>query len=131
MNTFILHVLSADHTERIEDVTSFVGEDATGSFGLLPHHARFMTTLVFGLARYRQRDGTWHYLACPGALVYFVDNALFLSTRHYVRGDDYQRMAQEVQAQLVQEEATLAAMRHSLRHLEEALVQRLWHMPEA
>lgn len=131
MNTFVLHLLSADSTERIEEVTSFVGEDATGSFSILPHHARFMTTLVFGLARYRQLTGPWHYLAFPGALLYFVDNGLFLSTRHYVRGDDYQRMAQAVQAQLVQEEASLAAMRHSLRHLEEALVQRLWHMPDA
>jgi F-type H+-transporting ATPase subunit epsilon len=130
MNTFVLHVLSADTTERIEDVTSFVGEDATGSFGLLPHHARFMTTLVFGLARYRRLAGAWHYLALPGALLYFVDNALFLSTRHYVCGEDYQHIAQAVQAQLMQEETALAAMRHSLRHLEEALLQRLWHVPE-
>jgi F-type H+-transporting ATPase subunit epsilon len=108
-----------------------VGEDATGSFGLLPHHGRFMTALVFGLARYRLRDDTWHYLALPGALLYFVDNTLFLSTRHYVRSDDYQDIARAVQEHLVQEEESLAALRHSLRHLEEELLQRLWQLQRA
>ena len=38
-------------------VTSFVGEDASGSFGLLPRHDRFMTVLTFGLARLLLADG--------------------------------------------------------------------------
>ena len=50
MSSFTVHLLAADRSERIDGITSFVGEDTSGSFGLLPHHARFMTVLAFGLA---------------------------------------------------------------------------------
>ena len=51
MNTFVLHLQSATQNERIEKVESFVGRDASGSFGILAGHAPFMTSLVFGMAR--------------------------------------------------------------------------------
>ena len=40
----------AEQEQRIDGVTVFVGEDATGSFSLLARHARFLTALEFGLA---------------------------------------------------------------------------------
>ena len=68
-----------------------VGEDASGSFGLWAHHERFMTALVFGLARYRRTGEPWQYLALPGALAYFLDNNIH-SARRYIRSD-YNRTA--------------------------------------
>ena len=66
MNTFLLHLQSATQYERIENVLSFVGEDDSGSFGILPGHARMMTLLGFGLARFRVTDQDWEFLALPG-----------------------------------------------------------------
>ena len=37
----------------------FVGEDTSGSFGILADHSRMMTTLVVGLARFRIGDTNW------------------------------------------------------------------------
>ena len=51
MSGFTLHLFAAERHERIEAVMSFVGEDASGSFGILPQHDRFMTALTFGVAR--------------------------------------------------------------------------------
>ena len=65
MNTFTLHLFAADRTEIIESVASFTGEDASGSFGLLAHHDRFMTALTFGLARLALADGSREYLGFP------------------------------------------------------------------
>jgi F-type H+-transporting ATPase subunit epsilon len=56
-SSFQLHLQSAIRYERIEAVTSFVGQDASGSFGILPGRAGFMTILSFGLARFRVADG--------------------------------------------------------------------------
>jgi len=81
MNGFVLHLQSATQYERIEHVTSFVGEDDSGSFGILAGHARMMTVLGFGLARFRAGDDDWQFVAMPGALVYFVDGQLYLSSR--------------------------------------------------
>ena len=84
MNQFVLNLFDATHEQRITGVTSFVGEDASGSFGIQPNHARFMTTLVFGLARFRLGTEDWQYLALPGAVVYFNNNELTISTRHFL-----------------------------------------------
>ena len=61
MKNFSLSLRDVTRGETIDGVSSFVGEDASGSFGLLGGHARFMTTLVFGLARFRTGPAQWHY----------------------------------------------------------------------
>ncbi|MDE2118991.1 MAG: F0F1 ATP synthase subunit epsilon, partial [Betaproteobacteria bacterium] len=71
MRTFTMHVQSATQYEHIEGVTSFVGEDESGSFGIRARHARMMTALSYGLARYQLQDSSWHYLAFPRGILYF------------------------------------------------------------
>lgn len=126
MKAIVVSLRDVKGAETIPQVTSFVGEDASGSFGLLPGHGRFMTSLVFGLARFRSGDGPWRYLAVPGALLYFVDNLLQVTTRRYLLDDDYQRISGRLQAELLAEEQALHDTRASLRQMEEELLRRLW-----
>ena len=128
MKSFTLQLHDATHSEEITGVTSFVGEDATGSFGILTGHARMITSLIIGLARFRLGEGTWQYLALPGAVLYFHDNVLTLSTRHYLMDDDYMRISQELQQQLLAEEEKLHTIKESLHHMEEEVLKRLWEM---
>jgi F-type H+-transporting ATPase subunit epsilon len=128
MNSFTLLLQDPSRSERIDGVTSFVGEDTSGSFGILPDHSRMMTSLVVGLARFRSGDTNWHYLAMPGAVLYFFNNVLTLSTRRYLRDDDYTRISQALQEQLLAEEEKLHATRESLRRMEESLLKRLWEL---
>jgi F-type H+-transporting ATPase subunit epsilon len=125
MNTFTLHLQSATQYEQIDSVTSFVGEDDSGSFGIQAGHVRMMASLRFGLARYRCGEQPWQYLALPGALLYFVGNQLFLNTRHYVRDDDYSRINAVLREQLRQEESGLQRIKESLRRMEEEMFKRL------
>lgn len=125
MTTFNLHLQSATQYEVIEDVVSFVGEDGSGSFGIQAGHARVMASLRFGLARYRCGDQPWQYLALPGALLYFVDNQLYLNTRRYVRDDDYARIDAALREQLQREETGLQRIKESLRRMEEEMFKRL------
>ena len=126
MKRFTLLLQDAAHTERIKDVTSFVGEDASGSFGILAGHARMMTSLLFGLARFRIDKNPWQYLALPGAMLYFRDNELSISTRRYLIDDDYERISSALQEKFVAEETELYAMKKSLHQMEEQLLKRLW-----
>ena len=129
MSGFTLQLFDGRHSERIEGVSSFVGEDASGSFGLLPGHARFMTVLVFGLARFRcGEQAPWEYLALPGALLYFADNTLTLASRHYLRDADYERISQRLGDELLAEEEELHDIRESLRRMEEAMFKRMWEL---
>ena len=128
MRAFTLRLQDATRSEQISGVTSFVGEDDSGSFGILPGHARMMTSLIMGLARFRIGDDTWKYLAVPGAVLYFHDEELTLSTRRYLVDDDYMRISQALQQQLLAEEETLHTIKRSLRQMEEEALKRLWEM---
>lgn len=131
MRTFVLHLESATQYERIDDALSFVAEDASGSFGILPGHARFVTALEFGLARYRSAALGWRYVAAPGALVVFARNELHFATRRYVGGPDYALIRAALRRQLLEEESALREIRRSLRRLEESMFRRLWQLARA
>lgn len=122
---FALHLQSAARYERIEGLVSFVGEDASGRFGLLPGHAPLLTLLEYGLARFRQAAGPWRYLACPGAVLWFAADDLFLTTRRYLIDDDYGRISALLAGQLAEEEAALQSVKDNLRRLEQELFRRL------
>jgi F-type H+-transporting ATPase subunit epsilon len=128
MKTFSLLIQDATHAEKIEGISSFVGEDRSGSFGILAGHARLMTTLVMGLARYRIGNQSWQYLAQSGAVLYFQDNHLTISTRHYFRDEDYMRISNELQQKLLAEEEELFAVKQNLQHLEKEIFKRMWEM---
>jgi len=128
VKAFTLKLQDATRSEKITGVTSFVGEDASGSFGILAGHARMMTSLIIGLARFRIGEDTWKYLAVPAAVLYFRENELTLSTRRYLLDDDYMRISQALQQQLLAEEDTLHAIKQSLRQMEKEALKRLWEL---
>jgi F-type H+-transporting ATPase subunit epsilon len=105
-----------------------VGEDESGSFGILPGHARMMTVLVVGLARFRTAAQGWQYLAVPGAVLYCADDQIHLSTRRYLRDADYGRISAALREQLLAEEEALHTLKQSLHRLEEEMFRRLWKL---
>ncbi len=127
---FTLHLESATRAEQIDDVVSFVGADASGAFGVLARHERMMTVLDFGMARFRTADTRWHYVALPGAVVTFADNALHLATRRYVLSDDYDVVADAIENTLRSEERTLRGLRQRVGRLDREILRRLWRLQE-
>jgi len=125
MSCFTLQLCSATRRERIDDVISFVGADASGQFGILPRHARMITVLGYGLARYRTADGDWRYLALPGAVLRFGDDRLSITARRYVHGTDYQRIRQSLDAELRADEARLGKLKTQLIRLEREMFRKL------
>ena len=125
MNTFTLHLFAADRTEVLAGVTSFTGEDASGSFGLLANHDRFMAALTFGLARLALADGRREYLGFPGGLLYFIDNELRISSRRYLRDTDVERITQALTREQLEEERALEQTRRKLHRLETEMLRSL------
>ncbi len=125
MNTFELHLESPTQYEKIEGVSCFVGTDPSGKFGLLAHHARMMTCLNFGLSRFTYENQQEEYLAFPGAILYFSDNQLYISARHYSRDKDCHRLEQKMDNMYREEEESLRSIKASLRQLDEEILKRL------
>ena len=128
MNGFTMTLQDATHSERFEEVASFVGEDASGSFGILPGHGRMLTVLDFGLARFRHPDGAWHFIALPGAVLSFAGNELIISTRRYLWDTDQRRIGKALDEELRREEEELSSIRENLRRLEQEMLKSLWNL---
>jgi F-type H+-transporting ATPase subunit epsilon len=128
VKTFTLQLQQSTACERIDGVTSFVGEDDSGSFGLRPGHERFATVLSFGLARFRVGPSAWEYLAVPGGVLYCRGNELLLCARRLFRHADYEEVARELREQLIAEERELHEFKQSLRRLEQEMLKRLWQI---
>jgi F-type H+-transporting ATPase subunit epsilon len=65
--------------------------------------------------------------ACK-ALLYCLGADLYLTTRRYLKDDDYGRIVELLEHQLVAEESALRDIRDALRRLEEQFLQRLWRL---
>jgi len=128
MSTMTLFLRDVTQTQRYEGITSFVGEDKSGSFGILPNHDRFMTSLAMGLCRFKTARGDWLYVATVGALLYFRSNRLELTTRHFLLDSDYSRISSLLADQLLEEESRLRSQKQGLRQMEEEVLKRLWQL---
>lgn len=125
MKGFTLHIQSAELEETFENVVSFVGADATGSFGIQAGHEKFLSVLGFGLTRFRYGDGDWQYVAMPGGILRFHDDVLSIATRRYVRGEDYRKVSSAIDEVLASEEASLRDLKASLARLEQEMTRRM------
>ena len=64
-------------------------EDASGSFGILPRHADFLTSLVISVVSWQSGDGTRRYCAVRhGVLSVAGGHDVAVATREAVPGDD-------------------------------------------
>jgi len=130
MNSFPVHVNSALQTETIKNVISFRGADGSGAFGVMAGHERMMSILDFGLVQIRTDDNSLHYVAMTGGLMYFCDNEMSISTRRYVRGDDYRTVAAAVQNVLAREDDAMHDLKGSISRLEREMTKRLWRLQQ-
>jgi F-type H+-transporting ATPase subunit epsilon len=72
-----------------DGILSLRAEDATGSFGILPHHADFLTSLAISIVSWQSGDEKRHYCAVRGGVL-SVDAGrdIAVATREAVAGDD-------------------------------------------
>src|ERR1700738_730523 len=69
-----------------DGVLALRGEDATGSFGILPGHADFLTSLAISVVSWESSDGTRHYCAARrGVLSVTAGRDIAVATREAVR----------------------------------------------
>jgi F-type H+-transporting ATPase subunit epsilon len=72
-----------------DGVLALRAEDATGSFGILPRHADFLTRLAISVVRWERADGTRHYCAVRrGVLSVTAGRDIAIATREAVPGDN-------------------------------------------
>ncbi len=113
-----------------DDVRSLRAEDASGSFGVMPGHADFLTSLAVSVVRWTAADGKLRYCAVRrGMLTVTGGQTIAIATREAVCGDDLatldqdvlQRFRADLETQRVEQVESarlqLNAVRQLMRHL--------------
>ena len=116
-----------------DGVLALRAEDATGSFGILPRHADFLTSLAISVVSWESGDGTRHYCAVRrGVLSVIGGQDIAIATREAVTGDDLATLDETVLARFRADIETeraervestrlqLNAIRQIVRHLRPA-----------
>lgn len=87
-----LHLIITTPVEVLLDdpaVQAVRAADESGSFGILPNHADFLTTLPASVVRWRRSDGTLHFCALrAGVLSVTGGDRVAIACREGILGDD-------------------------------------------
>ncbi len=111
-------------------VLSLRARDASGSFGVLPGHADFLTSLAVSVVSWRSADGRRRFCAVRGGVL-TIDNGreIAIATPEAVAGEDLEMLDRDVLARFREESEAekservdvtrlhLAAIRQIMRHL--------------
>ncbi|MCF8485019.1 MAG: F0F1 ATP synthase subunit epsilon [Rhodobacteraceae bacterium] len=81
-----------------EPAISLRAVDDSGSFGILPGHADFLTRLSISVVTWTAQDGTTHYCAVRGGALTVRGGKVAIATREAVVGDDLQTLDHAVLA---------------------------------
>ena len=128
MNCFALHLHDSHGGDRFDDVVQFIAADGSGSFGILAGHARMLAVLRYGLARFVDSAGRWHFLSLPGGVMSFADNRLTLATVRYFLGDERAGICRQLEDEMARLDSDVHSSRATLTEIEHALLRRLGEM---
>ncbi len=125
MKRFSLALLDNRGSAHFDNVTHFIAADADGSFGVMAGHMHMLAILRYGLARFCDTTGAWHFLALPGGVLRFFNNSLTVSTVRYFLGDDRDQICQQLVDEMAQLDSEVHTARATLSEIERSLVRRL------
>lgn len=128
MNCFALHLHDSHGGDRFDDVVQFIAADGSGSFGILAGHARMLAVLRYGLARFVDSAGRWHFLSLPGGVMSFADNRLTLATVRYFLGHERASICRQLEDEMARQDSDVHTSRATLTEIEHALLRRLGEM---
>ena len=128
MSLFSLALLDSHGADRFEHVRQFIGADASGAFGILAGHEPMVVALRYGLARFLDAGGSWHYAALPGGILRFRDNELSVAAVRYFLGDESGTLVDRLASEMARDDSELSAARQTLAKIDRSLVRRLAEM---
>ena len=105
------------------DITAVRAEDESGEFGILPHHADFVTALSVSVVGWRRAGGQHGYCAVRGGLLTVSGGEdVAIATREAILGDDLASLEAVVRGRLTTE---MEEERQARSHAEQFRIQAI------
>lgn len=120
-----LAVLIPSRVVLRDDVSAVVAEGEEGSFGILPRHVDYVTSLVPGILTYeREEDGSERIVALDRGTLVKVGAEVLVSVRDAVEGDDLETLRQTVERRFRTLDQKERDARSALATLEARFIRR-------
>lgn len=114
-----------------EDVSSIRAQDETGTFGILPGHAAFLTVLAVSVLTWHDRQGREHNVAVRGGVLEVRDGLTRVATREAVGEETLQRLGEAVLERMRSDQQEDETARLSAARLNVAAIRQLQRYLEA
>jgi len=102
-------------------------DDPSGSFGIQPGHADFLTTLSICVVRWRDAGGIEHYVAVRGGVLRVREGQVVeIATREAVAGADLGHLRSEVLAAMAENVEAERSARSGVLSLEQAAIRQIY-----
>ncbi len=112
-----------------EAIAYLRAEDETGAFGILPHHADFVTALAISVASWRDEMGHERHVAVRGGMLEVQGGAsITIATPEAVLGDDLGRLERDVLASFRREIMEERAARIDAERLYVAAIRQIYRV---
>lgn len=130
MRTFFFELLDSRGADRFPAVRRFVAADESGSFGILAGHEPMVAVLRYGLVRFEDDSGQWHYAALPGGTLRFAGNRLTVATVQHFLGLERGTLLQQLSTEMARTDSDIARARATLTEIEHSLLRRLGELAD-
>ncbi|GGF20081.1 ATP synthase epsilon chain 2 [Youhaiella tibetensis] len=109
-------------------VASLRAEDASGSFGILPGHADFLTVIDAGVMRWRGATEDWRYCALRGGIFAVTGGThVRIACREAIVSDELAALESRVAAARLEAENAIRNARTSDTRLHARAIRQLMH----
>ncbi len=123
-----LRVLLPEQILLDRQVRKITAEAENGSFGLLPHHADFVTALAPGILAYTLPDGHEEFVAVDEGILVKNGADVRVSTRNAVLGQELGALRQMIEERFKKVDEFEKKSRDALYKLEADLVRRFMEL---
>lgn len=115
-----------------DDVASLRAEDSTGAFGILSHHADFVTDLALSVVTWFDQAGAEHRIAVRGGVLRVERGELVqIATRQAIGGDTLEALGAAVLQKLREEAQAESEARVSTTRMYVGLIRQMERYLEA
>lgn len=108
-----------------DDVLALRAEDESGSFGIEPRHASFVTALGISVVTWRATGGVEQYCAVRGGVLTVAADLISIATREAIVGPDLAQLERDVVARFHEAVDDAARARVATERLRAAAIRTI------
>ena len=126
-STFNARIITPQAVETVKNISFFRAEDRSGSFGILPRHIEFLTTLepAIAIAVIEERE---YYYAFNGGVLSFKNNALTITAKEFVQSDKVDELLEMIKHSFKEQEEKERLFSDNIENLQKAFIKTLIEM---